>query len=94
MSDLHEVDAERRADVALDIIDAAARDWNRKHRRPPALKVRDVLAVLPFELTVFLMVAAKMRDGEAPNDADIGAMADSIAVVRRLCEESVGEVFG
>ncbi len=46
---LHEVDPERRAAVALDASIVRRRQWDREHRRPPALTAREALAAVRFE---------------------------------------------
>lgn len=68
--DLRTVDAERRADVALDIINAGARRWARSNRRPAALTPREALVALEFEALFVSVAAHNLANGVVLSDTD------------------------
>lgn len=70
MSGLREVDAERRADVALDEITAEAARWHRENRRPRAITPREALIALEFESLVVCTAAGNIVCGVDLTDAD------------------------
>ena len=80
-ANLHEVDAERRATVALDVITTASSRWKRDHRRPGALTAREALAALQFEALLIWMAAANIRNGVELTDDDFDRLTIAI---RRL----------
>ncbi|MDE2565332.1 MAG: hypothetical protein KGL50_06075 [Burkholderiales bacterium] len=88
MSGLHEVDAERRASVAEDVIIAARHQHLREHRRPPALTAREALAALQFECLVVWTAAANIRAGTELGDEDF----DRLTIAARRIDAIVGEV--
>ena len=65
MLDLEDVDAERRAAVAIDLIVAAELAWQRprEHRRPAALSAREALAALQFEASFVAVAASNLASG-------------------------------
>lgn len=85
---LHEVDAERRAAVAMDSIVVARRQWQREHRRPPALTAREALAAVHFEALVVWTAAANIRAGAELDDGDFGRLTIACARIDAI----VGEV--
>jgi hypothetical protein len=67
---LHDVDAERRAGVALDTITTTWQQWQRQNRPPKALTAREALAALEFEALLVCTAAASLRNGVELTDAD------------------------
>lgn len=49
------VDADRRAEIALDVIRSQRSRWARVHRRPSALRPRDALQALVHEVLVIVL---------------------------------------
>lgn len=83
---LHEVEAPRRADVALDHIHAQRQRWRKEHRRPSALTAREALLALQFEALLVWTAAANIRAGVILTDDDFSRLTitcsriDSITV--------------
>jgi hypothetical protein len=60
---LSNVEAGRRAGVALDAISTARQHWQRQHRRPAALTAREALAALQFEALLVWTAAHNIANG-------------------------------
>lgn len=67
---LHEVDAPRRAAVALDAVAVSRQAWQREHRRTAALTAREALAALQFECQFVWTVAGNLRAGAELSEDD------------------------
>lgn len=87
---LSEVDAERRADVAIDVIRASAETWHRQHRRPRALTARDALVALEFEALLVCTAACNLANGVELSDDD----RHRLLVAYNRIDTIVGEVLG
>ena len=85
--DLGEVDAERRAAVAMDAVVASRRQWQRDQRRPSALTPREALAALQFEALLVAVAAANVRGGGVLTDEDFERLALSIRWIDSICAE-------
>jgi hypothetical protein len=70
VGDLHEVEPQRRAGVALDEISAQRRQWQRQHKRPAALSAREALAALKFEALLVWVAAGNLAAGLELTEAD------------------------
>lgn len=68
--DLHEVDPELRAGVAADAVTVSRQRWEREHRRPPALSLREAVTAARFETLFVWICAGNLRNGVALADAD------------------------
>ena len=88
-ADLHEVDAERRAAVALDMITTASSRWQREHRRPGALTAREALAALQFEALFVWTAAANIRNGVELTEDDF----DRLTIALRRLDAIGAEVL-
>ena len=86
-ADLHEVDAERRALVAQDVITAAKQQWLRKNRRPAALSAREGLAAVQCEAGIVWMAAANIRKGVQLTDADFDRLSQSMRWIDIIGDE-------
>lgn len=87
MSVLFEVDAERRASVALDIVTTSQIAFQRERRRPSALTAREALAAIQFEVHFVAVVAANLRHGEVLGDADWERLATSVRYCNAIADE-------
>lgn len=70
MSDLQDVDAERRAECALDILRRTEREHAAAHRRPASLSLREALEAIRFESLVVFMAATSVANGFELSDTD------------------------
>ena len=86
-ADLHEVDAERRAPVALDVITTASGRWQREHRRPSALSAREALAALQFEAVLIWTAAANIRNGVKLTEADFDRLTTACRWINTISDE-------
>lgn len=68
--DLADVDAERRAEVAIDTITSAVSTHNRQNRRPRSLSARDALIALQFEAQLVAVAACNVAHGVELSDGD------------------------
>ena len=84
---LFEVDPQRRAASALDVIATSRQQWAREHRRPQALSAREALAALQFEATLVATAAGNMRNGVTLNDEDFDRLAIAIRSIYLIVEE-------
>lgn len=84
---LIEVDAERRAGVALDVITTASRQWQRAHRRPGALTAREALAALQFEALLVWTAAANVRNAVELTDDDFARLTTAMSRIDTICDE-------
>ena len=87
MSTLQDVDAVRRAPVALDVVTSAKKAWLRDHRRPAALTAREALAALQFEMLFVWTCAAGLRNGVELSDADFQRLTTSCRWGDMLADE-------
>lgn len=85
--DLHDVDTERRAAVALDAITSARQQWGRQQRRPPALSAREALAALQFEALLVWTAAANIRNGVELTDEDMARLTTACRWIDTICDE-------
>lgn len=88
--DLHEVDAERRASVALDGITSARKQWARQNRRPAALTAREALAAVQFDALLIWTAIANIRAGAELNADDW----ERVTLAMQHINTIVGEVNG
>ena len=86
-ADLHEVDAERRAAVALDVITTATRQYQRDHRRPGALTAREALAALQFEALLIWTAAANIRNGVELTEVDFDRLTTACRWINTISDE-------
>lgn len=86
-ADLHEVDAERRATVALDVITTASSRWKREHRRPGALTAREALAALQFEALLIWTAAANIRSGVELTEDDFDRLTTACRWINTISDE-------
>jgi hypothetical protein len=84
---LRRVDAARRADVALDVITAARRQWQSDHRRPQALTAREALVALQFEATFVWVAAQNLSSGTELSDDDLRRLTLACRRVHAIAEE-------
>lgn len=87
---LHEIEPQRRALVAEDAITRSRQDWQREHRRPPALTAREALAALRFDVTIVLIVASDVRKGKTPSDDDWRDLLGAISRIAFVADEVCG----
>lgn len=87
---LADVDAERRADVAIDEIRASAETWHRQHRRPRALTARDALVALEFEALLVCTAACNLANGDELSDVD----RQRLLLAYNRIDTILGEVTG
>jgi len=85
---LHEVDAERRAPVALDTIRASRNAWAKKHRRPASLTAREALAAVQFDALLIWTAIANIRAGTELNADDW----ERVTLAMQHIDSIVGEV--
>jgi hypothetical protein len=85
---LHEVDVARRAAVAEDAISTSRRQWQREHRRPPALTAREALAALQFEALLAWTAAHNIVNGVELAEDDL----DRLTVAMNRIDAIAGEV--
>lgn len=86
---LLEVESERRAAVALDVVATARRKWSREHRRPASLTAREALAALQFEALLVWTAAANIRHGTELTEGDF----DRLTTACRWIDTIAGEVL-
>ncbi len=87
---LSEVDAERRAECAIDEIVVARRKWERQHRRPRALSAREALMVLEFEATLVAVAAGNIATGVELTQVD----RDRLSLAKRRIDTIIDEAIG
>jgi hypothetical protein len=85
---LQEVDAERRAPVALDVIHSRNKAWSKEHRRPPALTPREALAAIKFEALLVWTACANVRNGVVLGDADFERLSTACRWIEVICSEA------
>ena len=85
--DLQDIDADRRAAVALDAITVARRQWERAQRRPAALTAREALAALQFEALLVRVAAANVRNGVELTDQDLERLTTACRWIDIICDE-------
>jgi len=90
MSDLHEIDAERRADVAIDSIVVARREHERQNRRPRALSARDALIALEAEAFFVSVAACNLANGVELSEDD----RERLLLAYRRIDTIANEVTG
>lgn len=88
--DLQDVDAERRADVALDAIHLDRRRWQREHRRPGALTAREALAALQFEALLVWVAAQNVAGGIELSDDDRTRLNLAMRRIDTIAQEVLG----
>ena len=86
-ADLQEIEPERRASVALDIIETSHRQWNQEHRRPRALTAREGLAASRFEALFVWTAASNVRNGVVLKDADFERLSTACRWIDMICDE-------
>ena len=86
-ANLQEVDAERRASVAQDVITSARSQRQRTNRRPSALTAREGLTALHFEALLVWTAAANIRNGVELTDADFERLSMSCRWIDTICDE-------
>ncbi len=86
-ADFHDVEPERRAAVAGDVITASHRQWQRNNRRTPALTVREAMAALQFEALLVWTAAANVRSGVVLCDEDFQRLTLACRWIEDICAE-------
>ncbi len=82
-----EVEAERRADCALDVISRAQAGFARHNRRPAALTAREALAALKFEALLTWVAASNVRNGVILEDADFNRLTLAVRRIEAISAE-------
>ena len=90
MTDFQDVDAERRAECAQDVIRRAEREHAVAHRRPAALTAREALAALNFESLVVYMAATSVANGFELTDEDHERLTLAVKRIDTLTQEVCG----
>ncbi len=90
MADLQEVDAERRAECAQDVIRRAEREHAAAHRRSSALSAREALAALHFETLVVWVAAGNLANGVDLSDQDRARLTLAVKRIDTLTQEVCG----
>ncbi|MDE2457060.1 MAG: hypothetical protein KGL43_26005 [Burkholderiales bacterium] len=85
--DLHEVEHERRAEVALDQIRAGKLQHQRESRRPKALTARDAIVALQFECTLIWTCAGNILNGEELTEADFERITLAMSRINAVIDE-------
>lgn len=88
--DLDDVDAERRAAVAIDKIIDDSRRWQQANRRPSALSAREGLAAAHFECMVIWMTWRNHRNGVAITELDSARADLAMWRVEAIFREVIG----
>ena len=88
-ADMHDVDLQRRAPEALDIINASRQQHRREHRRPKALSAREALAALQFEALLVATAAGNLRAGVALSNDDFDRLAVAARWIETIAQEAV-----
>ena len=86
-ADLQEVEPERRAAVALDVITTSRRQWDREHRRPKALTAREGLAAIQFEALLVWTAAANIRNGVELSQTDFERLSTACRWIDMIVDE-------
>jgi hypothetical protein len=81
------VDSERLAAAALDDIGVAARTWQRRTRRPPAMTARDALITLQFEALLVGVAASGLANGTALTEEDHDRLILACSRITAICDE-------
>ena len=87
---LADVDAERRADVALDAITSAVAAHDRQHRRPRALGVREALIAVQFEAMFVGVAACNLAQGVELTEVDRERLLLAARRIDAIATEAVG----
>lgn len=85
--DLHEVDAARRPEVAIDAITHSKRQWSQANRRPAALTAREALTALQFEALFVWTVAHSIETANVLGDADRDRLTLAVQRFDAICQE-------
>lgn len=88
--DLADVDVQRRADVALDHINASRQQHHREHRRPRALSAREALAALQAEAGIVWIVGMDVCGGVEVSDDDWQRFNIALQRIDTLVQEAMG----
>lgn len=87
--DLHEVDPELRAGVAADVVVAQRQRWEREHRRPPALTLREAVTAVRFEALFVWTCAGNLRNGVELDDKDFARLTLSCSRIENTFAEAL-----
>lgn len=87
MIDLTDLPVDRRASVALDAITTSRQQWNRQHRRPPAMTAREAVAAMWFESLLIWTAGANVRAGVDLTDADFDRIGLAMQRIEAIREE-------
>ena len=87
---LHEVEPARRAECAIDEINAARRQWERQHRRPRVLSAREALMVIEFESTLVTVAAGNLATGVVLTQADHDRLSLAKHRISTIIDEAIG----
>lgn len=87
MLDLQEVDAPRRAAVAIDAIAVSRSTWKKENRRPAALTAREGLAAVAYESMFVWTVAGNIRAGTELTEADFERLTIAVRRIVAVNEE-------
>lgn len=85
---LHELPAERRAAVAMDAAIARRQQWEREHRRPPALRSGEALAALHFEALVLWASWMNALEGVHLTAEDHARVTTAMARIEAIVSEA------
>ena len=87
--DLHEVGPEFRAGVANDAVIASRQRWNREHRRPAALSMREAVAAVRFEVLFVWTCAGNLRHGVELDDKDFDRLTLACSRIENTFAEAL-----
>jgi hypothetical protein len=86
--DLADVDADRRAAVAVDHVIADRQQFHREHRRARALTAREALAALRFEALLVWVAASSLRSGIELSEDDHQRLTVACSRIELLADEA------
>jgi hypothetical protein len=87
--DFSDVDPERRARVAQDIITTQRRQFQRRQRRPAALTAREALAALQFEAMLVWTAAHNIANGNELSEADLERLTLACRWIDTIAGEAI-----
>lgn len=85
--DLHEVEPGLRAGAAQDAVIAARQRWQRDHRRPAALSMREAVTAVRFEVLFVWTCAGNIRNGVELTDQDFDRLTLACTRIENILSE-------
>lgn len=67
---LRTIEPDRRAECAIDLINAESRTWARRNRPPRSISAREALIALEFEALVVMVAAGNIAQGLTLTEED------------------------